>query len=313
MSRAALRSPIGHCLVIGALLFVANRWWTGDPRAETMRPPIVISAADLDGDATGIGSGDASERARRLAERIDDEVLLREALARGFDREDGSVRSRLLRLGRYLGVAAGEDEATLEREARALGLELSDLTVRRHLIEMMRLAAGRTGAADLPSDEALLAYYAERAPELTPPDAIRLTHIYLSRARRGSAAEADAVAALAALRDGAVAAESLGDPFARGAALGPLSMRGLDEVFGPGFADAVAALPTGTWAGPIPSSYGVHLVRVEERVAGTPPPLAAVRSRLVHELLRARSAARLEENLRAWRARYPVRIEAPEI
>src|SRR5204863_121676 len=81
-----------------------------------------------------------------------EEVLYREALARGFDRRDAAVRERLVRLGGFVSEEAGGSRDVLEREARRLGLERSDLVVRRHLVEMMRLAAGWLGPDDRPSE-----------------------------------------------------------------------------------------------------------------------------------------------------------------
>src|SRR5206468_1630900 len=82
---------------------------------------------------------------------IDEEVLYREAVARGFDRADATVRERLVRLGGFVGEEAGATPGALEREARRLGLERSDLVVRRHLVEMMRLAAAWLGPGDVPT------------------------------------------------------------------------------------------------------------------------------------------------------------------
>jgi len=294
----ARRSPIVHCIMLGAALFLAERSWmaTAGP---TGRDAIVISAADA--------------ASPRRDERIDDALLLHAALAGGFDRQDGAVRERLLRLGRYLGVAAEGDDTSVEAQARALGLEHSDLALQRHLVEMMRLVAARTGPADLPAETELRAYYAENAARFAPPSSLRLRHVYLSRARRGAAAERDAEEVLRQLRarpDGATVA--LGDPFVRGEQIGPVPAQRLDAIFGPGFAAAVTTLPVGTWAGPVRSSYGEHVVRIDEIIAGAPPPFETVRSRVLHKLLRERGEQHLADTLRALRAQYPVRVAAAD-
>src|SRR2546425_2025127 len=91
-----LRAPLLHFLVIGALLLGLRAWW--EP-ASVPRARIVIGA-DLarlretwteEHDAPP--SGAAEEALVRDA--IDEEVLYREALARGFDRRDAAVRERL--------------------------------------------------------------------------------------------------------------------------------------------------------------------------------------------------------------------------
>jgi hypothetical protein len=291
VARAARSAPVMRFALLGAVLFVADRWRTGTA-AEPQRPVIVVAAAD----------------ATRAAEAIDDAVLAREALARGLDR-DRVVRGRLVRLGRYLGLRAEDSDKTVEREARALGLASSDRAIRRHLVEMMRLAIARPTAADMPTETELRASYAEHAAALASPPRYRLSQVFVDPARRGAAAGRDAAALLAALRAGrAAAAPPLGDPFVRGTRIGWASAAALDAAFGAGFGAAIAALPVGEWGGPIRSSYGLHLVRVEEIQPGSAPSFEAVRNRLVHTLLRSRSAARLEETLRALRTRYDVRV-----
>ena len=72
----------------------------------------------------------------------------------------------------------------------------------------------------------------------------------------------------------------------------------------------MAAAPLAAWAGPIPSSYGLHLVWVHEREPAGVPALGAVRSRVVHALLEERRQARLRERMAALRARYDIRVDA---
>src|SRR2546426_9001950 len=173
-----LRAPLLHFLVIGAALLALRAWW--EPAAEP-RPRIVIDAADVarlretwteEHDAPP--SGAAEEALVRDA--IDEEVLYREALARGFDRRDAAVRERLVRLGGFVGEEAGGSRDVLEREARRLGLERSDLVVRRHLVEMMQLAAGWLGPDDRPSEADLETDLARHAEELAQPARTRLGH-----------------------------------------------------------------------------------------------------------------------------------------
>ena len=140
-----LRAPLLHFLVIGGLLLGLRTW--REPAAAP-RARIVIGAADRARlretwtEEHGAPPSGAAEEAL-VRDAIDEEVLYREALARGFDRRDAAVRERLVRLGGFVGEEAGGS-----REARRLGLERSDLVVRRHLVEMMQLAAGWLGPHD---------------------------------------------------------------------------------------------------------------------------------------------------------------------
>ena len=145
-----LRAPLLHFLVIGALLLGLRTW--REPAAAP-RARIVIGAADRARlretwtEEHGAPPSGAAEEAL-VRDAIDEEVLYREALARGFDRRDAAVRERLVRLGGFVSEEAGGSRDVLEHEARRLGLERSDLVVRRHLVEMMQLAAGWLGPHD---------------------------------------------------------------------------------------------------------------------------------------------------------------------
>src|SRR5438132_794139 len=246
-----LRAPLLHFLVIGALLLGLRAWW--EP-ASVPRARIVIGAADL-ARLREEGTEDHGAPPRGAAEgtlvrdAIDEEVLYREALARGFARREAAGRERLVRLGGFVGGEAGGSRDVLEREARRLGLERSDLVVRRHLVEMMQLAAGWLGPDDRPSEADLETYLARHAEELAQPARTRLVHVYLSEQARGAAAASDALALLGELRGaGPEAAVGRGDAFIRGAEADG-TRADLERIFGPGFAAALSAAPLRTWVG----------------------------------------------------------------
>ena len=70
--------------------------------------------------------------------------------------------------------------------------------------------------------------------------------------------------ALAALEKGA-SDETLGDPFLHGFEFAEREQDDVMAAFGAEFAKQLAAQPPGEWRGPVASSYGLHLVRVEAR------------------------------------------------
>lgn len=308
MSRL-LRAPLLHFLAIGGALLAVRTWWVPE---ETSRPRIVIATADVERlrqvwkEEHGGPPGAAAEEAL-IRDAIDEEVLYREALARGLDRRDDAVRERLVRLGGFVGEEAGGSRDALEREARRLGLERSDLVVRRHLVEMMRLASAWIGPEDTPSEADLEAYLGEHAAEFAQPARLRLTHVYLSEETRGAAAATDALALLDDLRATPGTAAGRGDAFIGGAEVNASRME-LGRIFGPGFAEAVEAAPLRAWVGPVRSSYGLHLVRVHERQAARPAALDEVRGRVLHRLLRERRETREWAAMEEMRTGYVIEV-----
>jgi hypothetical protein len=146
-----------------------------------------------------------------------------------------------------------------------------------------------------------------------PPRA-RLTHVFLSRDRRGNSLAADAQALLERLNRDSIGIEeaaSFGDPFLFDRSQTPRSERDLAKTFGPDFAARAFTLPIGRWVGPVSSAYGMHLVWVEERVAEKPTPLASVEREVREGVFAERGQAALAEFLTGLRARYEVRVETP--
>lgn len=263
-----MRAPALRFAVAGALLYALLDW----------SPPAAVPAP--------------------AAAASDDALLLDLALAAELDRSDPLVRDRLASLGHFLALAPGGDAQAREREARALGLERTDPIIRRHLIDLMQLTAGALPPGELPDEPALRDYYAAHGARYALPERVRLTHVFLSRDARGAGVAQQAAEAADALRAGRTVG---GDPFARGRGIGPASAAELERIFGPGFAAAAFALPAGEWSAPIASTYGLHVVRVEERLAGGLPPFESVHGQLLHAWLRDRSAERAARNLASLR------------
>jgi len=306
-----LRSPLLHFLALGGALLALRTWWAPE-EAHEARPRVVIAAADVArlraawSEEHGTPPPAAAER-RLVDDAIEEEILYREALARGFDRQDDAVRERLVRLGGFVGEEGSRD--TLEKEARRLGLERADLVIRRHLVEMMRLAAGHLGPDEMPTEAELETYLADHAADFAEPARVRLTHVYVSEDAHGAAARAIASSLLDELRGaGRAGAAKRGDAFIHGAEV-DASPDEITRFFGPEFAAGLAGVATGRWEGPLRSTYGFHLVWVDGRTPARTPELARVRGRVLHRWLSEKRDARERATIAALRARYAVVVE----
>lgn len=309
-----LRSPLLHFLLLGGLLFAGQRlFFPGDAAPVE---PIVVSAARLErmrADAVREdGRAPTPRELRGLVESwMREELLYREALRRGLDRDDLVIRRRLTDEMRLLAGDPGLDAAELYRKAQELGLGKSDVIVRRRLIRKMTLMAVAEGGPIRPTEDEMRGYL-ERQPErfLEPPR-LRLSHVFFARDLR-THPEADARELLAVLRREATPPEeavALGDSFLLGHHLPPRTPSQLERSLGPSFAAAVTALPPGRWSEPVESSYGVHLVWVHEAAPARWKALEDVRAQVLQGLAgeeRERRVARFVESLRL---RYPVEID----
>ena len=189
-------------------------------------------------------------------------------------------------------------------------MDRTDLGVRRRLIQRMQLEV--RGVLAEPTRVELEAFRAAHVDRFTEPAGVRLSHVYLSRDRRGEGAVSDARRLLARLREDSsdpAHARSLGDPFLFQHDLPVRSPGELGRLFGLRFAREVARVEPGRWAGPIASSYGQHLVWIHERSPARAAELASVRGEVREALLAERADAELAKRLRWWRPQYSIRVE----
>ena len=200
------------------------------------------------------------------------------------------------------------DEEILYREAQRLGLDRDDAIVRRRLAQKLTFILEDAGAGGPPSEAAVQEYYARHAERYRRPGRTTFDHVFLSGDSRTDPV-GDATALLAEVRaDDGSGWQRMGDPFMLARAYADRSDQEIAGLFGRVFADAVAGLPVGGWNGPVDSTYGAHLVRVNDRTSSRAPALAEVRDRVTADL---RADRRRERSLAAYqelRDEYEVRL-----
>jgi hypothetical protein len=297
---------------IGALLFAGAR-----TLAPAEPPPIRIGPderAEIEAEARALfgHAPDEAERAALLEARVADEILYREALARGLDRADLSVRRRLVRNLAFLRAApgapdtpaTGEREDALYREALALGMDRTDTVVRRKLVQRARREI--EGAANgEPSEADLRAWYAAHPERAAGPPQMRFRQLFFDPARRGADRARDDAAAVvraAQVREPPEAA----DPSLVPAEPPLASEPAIARLLGDDFAAALLTAPVGEWSGPWRSTLGWHAVLVHERRAGSALPFESMRTAARDAVLEERRAAALAAFLAEQRARVRV-------
>jgi hypothetical protein len=200
-------------------------------------------------------------------------------------------------------VDARVREEVLYRQALAMGLDRNDVVVRRRMVQKVELLTQDLATMGDPPEEELRAWFTQRAEDYRVPPLVSFRHVYFNEDRRGVAAEADAEALLASIRTGDVSdreALESGDRFMLAAEYRLRRPEEIAREFGTRFADAVATLEPG-WHGPIRSGYGLHLVLVTEREEGRIPEYERVRERVLTDYQRERrerANALLYEGLR---------------
>lgn len=205
-------------------------------------------------------------------------------------------------------------EEVLYREALAMGLDKDDTIVKRRMAQKMQFLAEDVAAAREPTTDELRAWFGEHADLFALPGRVSFRHLYFSQDERREAARDAAAKALTALDgepSGSEFAASLADPFMFQDYYGDRSSEEIAREFGPAFAQAVVMLAPGAWQGPLASGYGWHLVFAEAAVPGRTPAFEEVERDVKTAWLGAQKAEAWRKAYDEMRARYTVSLPAP--
>jgi hypothetical protein len=269
-----LREPLLHFLLIGAAIF--GFYSLGADRGVRATSDLIVVSS---GDVERL-SGRWEKRWQRpptpnevrdlIAEHIREEVLYREALALGLDRDDSVIRRLLRQKFEFL---------------------TQDLAVARD-----------------PDGAELSAFYETNRKRYRTSPRFSFNQVFFNTDRRGGAGEDEARLVLASLRAGAGAA-GLGDGYMLDDTYSDATMHEITALFGADFAEALAQLDLGVWSGPIASGYGLHLVRLDSMEAGKVAPLDQIEERVRNDWAYEQRKQANEAIYQKLRARYEVVVK----
>jgi hypothetical protein len=275
MLRALLKEPLVHFLVLGLIIFVVYHALNRSNEQEPDK--IVVTQARME-QLAGLfaKTWQRPPTATELKGLIDDYVK----------------------------------EEILYREALALGLDNDDTVIRRRLRQKMEFLSDTVIGALNPTDEELETYLESNMSKFELDSQIAFEQVFLNPERRGDQIEEDAASILEALNSNASAdAANLGDATLLPLELDLTSATRIGQTFGPQFAKAVDQLTPGAWGGPIKSTFGTHLVRVNKREPGRVPALNEVRAAVKREWATEQRKKLEDRRFTELLKRYDVSIE----
>jgi len=276
-----LREPLIHFLLIGAALFAAYGYMQ-----------------------RGRGGVESSKQIQLTVDDLGQLVILFQSQWR----REPTVQE-LNRL-----VENKVQEEILYREGLAMGLDKDDTIVKRRMAQKLQFLAEDVAAAHEPSTTELKAWYEKNRDKFALPSRVSFRHLYFSPDRRGQHARNDAVNALSQLAsqpEDSKSAASLADPFMFQDFYRDRAPDYLGKEFGPQFAHAVAKLPAGSWQGPIESGFGWHLVFVDTVISGRVPAFEEIESDVKTAWLNEQKALAWDKAYKEMRAKYTVLLPAP--
>lgn len=200
-------------------------------------------------------------------------------------------------------------EEVYYREAVKLGLDRDDTLIRRRMQQKMEFLTEPDEAALTADDVKLQAYLDKNMADFRVAPRVAFEQVYIKPTSNEADAKARAAETLEALRSDEPPA-SLGDPTLLPAATKPSSLTTIERDFGESFARELTTLPLNAWSGPISSPYGLHLVRVTQRIDGFDPKLTEVRHAVAQKWRTAKREAFQKEAYEMLRSKYEVVLPA---
>jgi hypothetical protein len=200
-------------------------------------------------------------------------------------------------------------EEILYREGVTLGLDRNDLVIQRRVVQKLETLGEETGALTPPSDSELEQYLLDHAERYATSPILDLRQVMFDPLGHDGDLEADIDAAMIALQAGADPQE-IGDSTMLPTEANGVALVRLSRDFGQIFADSVAELPIGDWQGPVQSGYGLHLVYVSQRSDAKAARLDEVRAAVERDWESDRRDASSKAFYQNLLGNYEVRVES---
>ena len=198
-------------------------------------------------------------------------------------------------------------EEIFYREALALGLDKDDATVRRRLMLKLETLSDDLAEAAPPSDEELERFLEANPERFRIEPRVSFRQVFVNIDKRGEGALNEADRLLAELgREENADLETMGDSLMLPASYDLSPAGDIARLFGESFSAAIMKAKPGKWTGPIRSGYGLHLVLVQDLVAGRLPELEEVREVVEREWLSVQKQKMRDSIYSRLRKRYTV-------
>ena len=205
------------------------------------------------------------------------------------------------------------EEEVLYREALAMGLDKDDTIVRRRMAQKMKFLAEDVATASDPTDEELRQWFSEHSRLFALPGRISFKQVYFSPDQHGERTQQVAETALVELAGQPIDSpltNQLGDSIMLQAYFGDRSVETLAQEFGPAFAQEVRKLTPGSWQGPIESGLGWHLVYIDFLEPGRLPDFSEVEPEVRNAWLSEKKELAYREAYEEMRAKYTILLPA---
>ena len=177
-------------------------------------------------------------------------------------------------------------EEVFYREALRLGLDREDTIIRRRLVQKLGFLAREVDEESITAED-VQTYYQENIADYTLPVRYSLSQVYFK-----SADQYDALIQRLAEGDNW---KELGDSSMLPRSLVQKSEREVTSTLGSEFTAQLTELIKGQWVGPVSSTFGLHIVRLDDLMPETQRPLAYIENQVIADLMHQRREQSLDD------------------
>lgn len=310
-----IKSPLLHCLVLGALI-------AGFQFSQKPLPTIIITTQDINSLKEQInksfGGGNKLDVNKITQQLAEDEIVYQEAKAAGFDRSD-TVKLRLANVADFLQIVP--KGSTFEQRYQAaldMKLDETDIVVRRQMVTLYKTALKASINVEPPLSAQIEQYYQQHQQEFIQASRYAFSHVYIEQSDEqgyqqalllqkelntktkefyltGSKHLSDAI--------------SNGNVFYGGHHFNIQNQRQIARHFGEAFSLEVAKASQSMWSKPIQSAFGWHIILIKAFTDAIPIPLPKVEQKIVRQITLSAKEDIFIKKLAKLRSRYIVEVE----
>jgi peptidyl-prolyl cis-trans isomerase C len=205
-------------------------------------------------------------------------------------------------------------EEVLYREALTLGLDKEDTIVKRRMAQKMEFLVEDFSDLHEPTQEELKAWFASNGEGFKVSGRASFRHLYFSFDKHGnktSDVAKETLKKISGRPSNSPEAAALADSFMFQDYYGDRSFDELAKNFGPGFARSLFAQEIGSWQGPIESGYGWHLVFIDSLTPARVPEFDEVETDVKTAWLTEQKTLAWDNAYKEMRAKYTVLLPNP--
>lgn len=204
-------------------------------------------------------------------------------------------------------------EEVMYREALAMGLDKNDSVVRRRLAQKVEFISADLATLAKPTETELADYLVTNSKKFELPARIDFVQVYINPDKHTENIQDYAKRLLDELAQPVLNNDirKFGDSLMIDQQHQQVSEHDVLRLFGKDFASQLFTLPVGNWQGPVISGYGYHLVRVDNKITAQLPELQDIREKVQSEWFAKQRRVMDEAFYKGLRQRYEIVIDNP--